>query len=389
MNRTVIVCINSSSTSDVTTRRVVEIGAVELLGGKPTGNNFHIYLNPETSVELDAIEEHGITDDFLTDKPLFSDISDQLADYLEGSQIVVFGSEVADQLNSEFASALENFRIQDFIDYRLELANTAPEVDESISAYSIHYNVIHKFDFHGSLLDAECLADLVGKLGHAEIDYSDVGDYVYDDYSDFDHFVDQMGRFSLYRGVNNSQYDLTPSLFRRESNGDNIDVVEDRMLSLFQKKVVGLISERPKTTLEWMVVAQHHGLPTRLLDWSLSPLVAAFFATEGEPEEDGVVYCYQPASFEKEEELNLTGLASIKAFYPSHTTARVTAQSGMFTVHPTSSTKLISRRMDRVVIPASKKPALREKLFKYGVNYSSIYPDLDGISKDLKYQFRY
>jgi len=69
--------------------RIIEIGCVEVINRKLTGNNYHIYLNPEREIDQGAIEVHGITNEYLQDKPLFGDIYQKLLEYLKGAELVI------------------------------------------------------------------------------------------------------------------------------------------------------------------------------------------------------------------------------------------------------------------------------------------------------------
>lgn len=69
--------------------RVIEIGCVEFVNRRPTGNNKHFYINPERANSEDAVKIHGLTDEFLADKPVFAAIADELMDYLAGAEVVI------------------------------------------------------------------------------------------------------------------------------------------------------------------------------------------------------------------------------------------------------------------------------------------------------------
>ena len=69
--------------------RIVEVGCIEMLGRRLTGANKHFYLNPERAGHPDAIRIHGLTDEFLSDKPLFAAVADELMDYLAGAEIII------------------------------------------------------------------------------------------------------------------------------------------------------------------------------------------------------------------------------------------------------------------------------------------------------------
>ena len=69
--------------------RIIEIGCVELVNRRLTGNNFHVYINPQRPSEEEAIDVHGITNEFLRDKPLFHQIAQEFFDYIEGAELVI------------------------------------------------------------------------------------------------------------------------------------------------------------------------------------------------------------------------------------------------------------------------------------------------------------
>ena len=110
-----------------------------------------------------------------------------------------------------------------------------------------------------------------------------------------------------------------------------------------------------------------------------------FFSVCNSPDTDGAVYVYDIGSFVREEEINLKELNDIVAFFPSHATKRITAQSGMFTVHPTSKKILENDKIKRIIIPKKSKKSFLEKLFKFGIHYGTLFPDLDGLSSFIKY----
>jgi hypothetical protein len=201
---------------------------------------------------------------------------------------------------------------------------------------------------------------------------------------EFQDELEGMSRSGLCRGVEDSSFDLTPSLFRPPTPR-NADLDESNMMWVFKTHAKAHLQLIPESDLEWLAIARHHGLPTRLLDWSLSPLVATFFSVSKSPDTDGAVYIYDILLFSKVEGINIKELDDIIAFFPSHATKRVTAQSGMFTVHPTSKKTLVNDTIKKIIIPKDLKKSFLDKLLKFGIHEATLFPDLDGLTKYIKY----
>jgi len=119
----------------------------------------------------------------------------------------------------------------------------------------------------------------------------------------FFKFIEWCGaseRNLIFRGVKKASFTLTPSVGRLTRKGKSLSMSDERrMLALFRQKGYSFLKEYTDEDLEILSIAQHHGMPTRLLDWSKNPLVAAYFAVEqdfGDDEEacDSVIYVFQP-----------------------------------------------------------------------------------------------
>jgi DNA polymerase-3 subunit epsilon len=146
--------------------RIIEIGCVELVDRRPTGRNFHQYLQPDREIDARAEEVHGISNAFLADKPRFGDIVSDLLDYLRGGELIIHNAPFdVGFLDSELARAGAGLgRIQDHCDVvdTLEMARRLhPGQRNSLDALCVRYRVDNaRRDKHGALLDAEILADV-------------------------------------------------------------------------------------------------------------------------------------------------------------------------------------------------------------------------------------
>lgn len=147
--------------------RIIEIGAVEMIKRRLTDHNYHQYINPEREVPKDAIEVHGITDEFLVDKPLFASVVDDFMEYVKGAELIIHNAPFDVGFINNELSLLPNNRwgkIEDHcvITDSLKLARkTYPGQRNSLDALCKRLYIDNSNrTLHGALLDSEILADV-------------------------------------------------------------------------------------------------------------------------------------------------------------------------------------------------------------------------------------
>lgn len=207
---------------------------------------------------------------------------------------------------------------------------------------------------------------------------------------------------TMFRGQL-KDWPLVPTIARlHESvNGfENWPSFHEHVLERFKRYGRPHFSEKPLTEIEWLVHAQHHGLPTRLLDWTTNPLKALFFAVDDPAHDhhDGVFWMLDPEGWWEEFTIKNQQYRdnTLAAFFPEHLNSRLVAQEGCFLSFPLPknqrpikplSQRARSYRVDNilyVVIPSTAKSDLRRELNLLGINYRSLFPSLDGVAKSIR-----
>lgn len=146
--------------------RIIEIGCVELVNRRLTGQHYHQYINPQREIDQGAIEVHGITSEFLADKPLFSQISDAFIEFVDGAELIIHNAPFdVGFINAEFSRLAKKpgdlERRCGIIDSLQMARKKHPGQRNNLDALCQRYMVDNsQRDLHGALLDAEILADV-------------------------------------------------------------------------------------------------------------------------------------------------------------------------------------------------------------------------------------
>lgn len=223
-----------------------------------------------------------------------------------------------------------------------------------------------------------------------------------------------------FRGQSDKDFDLLPSIYRNK----NLNYFEREMNRDFKLLSNALVAKNPSNELEWLFLMQHHGLQTRLLDWTESPLVALFFAVvDYSMPKDSSVWILRPSY------LNLVSLGSktittcsnpelLKytlgephlgerkvsgtlpiAIRPERNSARIVAQKGTFTIHGNLSKALniiigennlknkIKIPLHCLTIDKKSKLSILKELSLAGISFSVIFPEIEGLCKDIKLKY--
>ncbi len=146
--------------------RIIEVGCVEVVDRRLTGNHFHKYIRPDRDIDEGAIEVHGITNEFLADKPLFEEIAKELMDYMQGAELVIHNAPFdIGFLDAEYKRLDKSFgSVSDVcgvLDTLVMARQKHPGQKNNLDALCKRYTVDNsQRDLHGALLDAEILADV-------------------------------------------------------------------------------------------------------------------------------------------------------------------------------------------------------------------------------------
>ncbi len=182
VNRQVVLDTETTGINPKEGHKVIEIGCVELVNRRLTRNHFHVYLNPDREIDAGAIEVHGITHEFLRDKPRFADVVDDFMAFTAGAELIIhnapfdvgFLNHELSLLPNETRSVESNSSVFDTLAYARK---KHPGARNSLDALCKRYGIDNSHrELHGALLDAEILADVYLLMTGGQASLLDDGD---------------------------------------------------------------------------------------------------------------------------------------------------------------------------------------------------------------------
>jgi len=223
----------------------------------------------------------------------------------------------------------------------------------------------------------------------------------------------------LYRGHAKARWDLKPGIGRnlavyKAYSNPKEQMLDDewRMVQDFRRQAGAHLGRRLEDGWEAWVLAQHHGIPTRLLDWTHSPLAALYFAVDtpskdNDNDDSAVWLLYLPKGFLPAPDLELPesfevpssdakcphplDVEEVRGYIPGHEVPRVRAQAGVFTVHPDPTEPLEATNLPdkaqlyKVVVPNRAREQIKFTLANYGIFRQTLFPDLTNLAESIRW----
>lgn len=209
----------------------------------------------------------------------------------------------------------------------------------------------------------------------------------------------------LFRGQH-TDWPLLPKIARITLRFEyNLPTAEQKMMEMLKLRAISLIEQQPETDWDWLAIAQHSGMATRLLDWTTNPLAALWFAIEKPPltmngaQCSGILWAFKPETNDFIDNPKLEDpfqISPTKVFRPKHLTRRIIAQSGWFTAHayniknksfvPLEKNQKYRNRLFKMSVPPEVFADLRCDLDRLGFNAATLFADLDSLCRDIQWQ---
>lgn len=187
-----------------------------------------------------------------------------------------------------------------------------------------------------------------------------------------------------YRGVSKSVYDLIPTI-GRITHVNNLNILEHSLIYDFENVIwyqnninvqSGSLTYFPRNTIQWMIVAQHYGIPTRLLDWTRDCMVALFFAIEKDFKCDGAIYIDHSNYVDNFIMLNNpNSVGQVQKFSPPIIDERIRRQESVFTWHPNPIIPYNSNNIEKIIIPKQLKKQFINRIAPF-YNKVFLFPEI-------------
>jgi hypothetical protein len=215
----------------------------------------------------------------------------------------------------------------------------------------------------------------------------------------------------VFRGVGDAAFGLVPSVGRNPTYSLSY---ERAILELFKLRAPEFIATSDKLTLDLLAIAQHHGVPTRLLDWSSNPLAAMYFAINSEPGAimaklagaDGRVSGKPISVIPSNDQIDAKlvafrlirsmkvgldadpfALPDVRFFWPRSVTNRISDQGGLFSIHNVPDAPWIPSKLDSFVVPGDMRKFFAKRLYYIGIHSQRMMGGLDGLGERLSWQY--
>ena len=207
------------------------------------------------------------------------------------------------------------------------------------------------------------------------------------------HGFDLVAKLTIFRGQA-FQGNLIPSVARKDKTKDTTEQEKEVIKQLILMGA-SMLPPGPQNELELLVIAQHFGLKTRLLDWTSNPLVALWFACADPAPGDAYVYalCADDLLANDVYDASPFSRSETRVFQPRLNNSRIIAQHGWFTLHKYSSKsrKFVSletnpstkKHLTEIRVPAGKRAGVLQSLDLYGISLRTLFPDLEGLCRYL------